>query len=40
MQTERRWKPGEPISVAPGRGWFLVLDEVAGQAKPESPRYP
>ena len=37
MQTERRWKPGEPISVAPGRGWFLVLDEVAGQAKPESP---
>jgi hypothetical protein len=40
MQTERRWKPGEPISVAPGRGWFLVLDEVADQAKPEDPRHP
>ena len=22
------WKPGDPIPVAPRRGWFLVLDEV------------
>ena len=28
MQTENLWKPGEPILVAPKRGWFLVLDEV------------
>ena len=28
MQTERAWKPGDPISVAPRRGWFLVLDEI------------
>ncbi len=28
MQTERCWKPGESIPVAPKRGWFLVLDEL------------
>jgi hypothetical protein len=28
MQTEQAWQPGEPILVAPKRGWFLVLDEV------------
>ncbi len=28
MQTERLWKPGELVPVAPKRGWFLVLDEV------------
>ena len=28
MQTENSWRPDEPISVAPKRGWFLVLDEV------------
>ena len=27
MQTEKAWKPGESIPVAPKRGWFLVLDE-------------
>ena len=27
VQSEARWKPGEPIEVMPGRGWFLVLDE-------------
>ena len=27
MQTEHLWKPGEPIPVAPRRGWFLVVDE-------------
>ena len=27
MQPEKRWKPGEPIPVAPKRGWFLVLDQ-------------
>jgi hypothetical protein len=25
----KTWKPGEPLPVAPQRGWFLVLDEVA-----------
>jgi hypothetical protein len=29
MQAEQLWKPGVPIPVAPGRGWFLVLDEQA-----------
>ena len=29
MQPEKRWRPGEPIPVAPKRGWFLVLDPVA-----------
>jgi hypothetical protein len=28
MQTEKVWKPGESIPVAPKRGWFLLLDEV------------
>jgi hypothetical protein len=27
LQPERRWRPGESIPVAPGRGWFLVVDE-------------
>ena len=27
MQSENRWRPGEAIPVAPGRGWFLVVDE-------------
>ncbi len=27
VQTERAWKPGEALHVAPGRGYFLVLDE-------------
>jgi hypothetical protein len=29
MQAEQVWKPDAPIAVAPGRGWFLVLDEKA-----------
>jgi hypothetical protein len=28
MQPEQLWKPGQPITVEPRRGWFLVLDEV------------
>jgi len=36
MQTERLWRPGEPIPVAPKQGWFLVLDAVA-RAIPGSP---
>jgi len=28
FQQEALWKPGEPIEVGPGRGYFLVLDEV------------
>jgi hypothetical protein len=27
FQEERRFAPGEPISVAPGKGWLLVLSE-------------
>lgn len=27
MQEERCWRPDEPIPVAPGRGWFLIVDE-------------
>ncbi len=27
MQAERLWRPGDPIPVEKGRGWFLVLDE-------------
>jgi hypothetical protein len=29
FQQEALWQPGEPIEVEPGRGHFLVLDEVA-----------
>lgn len=29
MQVEQLWQPGAPIPVAPGHGWFLVLDETA-----------
>lgn len=28
MQAENIWKPDSEIPVVPGRGWFLVLDEV------------
>ena len=28
FQQEALWKPGEPIEVDPGRGYFLVLDEI------------
>lgn len=31
MQFEKLWKPGELISIAPKRGWFLVLDEIKRQ---------
>ena len=31
MQSENRWRPGEAIPVAPGRGWFLVVDEAPRQ---------
>jgi hypothetical protein len=37
MQTENVWKPGEPIPVAPKRGWFLVLDEVTRTGLRASP---
>jgi hypothetical protein len=32
LQPERSWKPGDLIPVAPKRGWFLVLDEIARPA--------
>jgi len=37
MQTEKLWKPGESIPVAPKRGWFLVLDEARRQVAPATP---
>ena len=27
FQHESLWKPGQPLSVEPGKGWLLVLDE-------------
>ena len=32
FQQEASWKPGEPIELDPGRGFFLVLDEVRRKA--------
>jgi hypothetical protein len=37
MQTEKLWKPDESISVAPKRGWFLVLDEEQRRVAPVIP---
>jgi len=34
MQSQNQWKPEATIPVAPGRGWFLVLDEVPRQVAP------
>lgn len=36
FQAETAWKPGQSLAVAPGRGWFLVLDETPRRvARPE-----
>jgi hypothetical protein len=36
MQTEKLWKPGELIPVAPKRGWLLVVDEVNRPLAPDT----
>ena len=37
MQTEKLWQPDNSISIAPKRGWLLVLDEVPRRVPPEVP---
>ncbi len=40
MQSERIWKPDQPIPVEPQRGWFFVLDEVKREVTPAAPAPP
>ena len=40
LQAERIFKPGEPIPVAPGRGWLLVIDEQSHARPPAVEVFP